>query len=109
MFSVELSSSTSACDSDNDSMVYNQLKTRLSESQAEVEELNQSQSMGTCVIGLSFRFCLGLRESRLHWIVSDGNISGVGRKWKRSDSSNSDSVVLITLLTTPILILTRSY
>ena len=33
-------------------------------------------------------------------IVSDGLISGVGRKWKRSDSSDSDSVALMTLLTT---------
>ena len=34
--------------------------------------------------------------------VSDGVVSGVGRKWKRSDSSDSDSVALMTLLTTPI-------
>ena len=34
--------------------------------------------------------------------VSDGVISGVGRKWKRSDSSDSDSVALMTLLTTAI-------
>ena len=38
-----------------DSITYDQLNIRLSESQAEMEELNQSQSMGTCiVIGLSF-------------------------------------------------------
>ena len=43
---------------------------RLSESQAEAAKLGQSQSMGTCVvIGLFFRFCLGLRQSGLHWIV----------------------------------------
>ena len=37
---------------------YDLVKTRLSESEAEAEELNQSQSVGTCiVIGLSFRFC----------------------------------------------------
>ena len=36
-------------------------KTRLSESEAEVEELSQSQRVGTCiVIGLSFRFCFRL-------------------------------------------------
>ena len=35
-----------------------------------------------------------------HWIISDGVISGIGRKWKRSDSSNSDSVELMTPLTT---------
>ena len=34
--------------------------------------------------------------------VSDGVVSGVGRKWKRSDSSDSDSVALLTPLTTPI-------
>ena len=51
--------------------------------------------MGTCiVIGFSFCFCLGLRQSGLHWIVIAGIIGGVGRKWKRSDSSDSESVVL---------------
>ena len=34
--------------------------------------------------------------------VSDGVGSGVGRKWKRSDSSDSDYVALMTPLTTPI-------
>ena len=34
--------------------------------------------------------------------VSDGIVSGVGRKWKRSDSSDPDSVALMTPLTTPI-------
>ena len=34
--------------------------------------------------------------------ASDGVVSGVGRKWKRSDSSDSDSVALMTPLTTPI-------
>ena len=34
--------------------------------------------------------------------VGDGVLRGVGRKWKRSDSSDSDSVALMTLLTTPI-------
>ena len=34
--------------------------------------------------------------------VSDGVVSGVGRKWKRTDSSDSDFVTLMTLLTTPI-------
>ena len=29
-------------------------------------------------------------------IVSDGVISGIGRKWKRSDTSGSDSVALMT-------------
>ena len=34
--------------------------------------------------------------------VSDGVLSGVGRKRKRSDSSDSDSVGLLTPVTTPI-------
>ena len=34
--------------------------------------------------------------------VSDGVVSRVGRKWKRSDFSDSDSVALMTPLTTPI-------
>ena len=51
-------------DSGWDSIVYDQVKTRLSESQAEAEGLNQSQSLGTCiVIGLSYRFCFRLRRS----------------------------------------------
>ena len=32
----------------------------------------------------------------------NGVVSEVGRKWKRSDSSDSDSVTLMTPLTTPI-------
>ena len=80
------------------------MKTRLSESQAEVDELNdlnQSQSAGTCIlIGLSFRFCF--RQSGFHQIISDRVISGVGRKWKRSDSSDSDSAALMIALATLI-------
>ena len=35
--------------------------------------------------------------------LSDRVVSGVGRKWRRSDSnSDSDSVALLTPLTTPI-------
>ena len=34
--------------------------------------------------------------------VSDGVVSGVERNWKRSDSSDSDSVALMISLTTPI-------
>ena len=42
---------------------YDLEKTRLSESEAEAEELNQSQSVGKCiVIGLSFRLCFRLRS-----------------------------------------------
>ena len=68
-----------------------------------MEELNQSQSVGTCiVIGLSFRLCFQLQQSGFHLIVNDGVISGVRRKWKRSASSDSDPIALMTLLTTPI-------
>ena len=46
-----------------------------------MEELNQSQSVGTCiVIGLSFCFCFRLRQSGF----SDRKQSW--KKWKRSDS-----------------------
>ena len=33
--------------------------------------------------------------------VNDGVVNRIGRKWKRSDSSDSDSVVLMTPFTTP--------
>ena len=35
--------------------------------------------------------------------VRDGIVSGIGRKWKGSDSSDADSVTYMTLLTTLIL------
>ena len=41
-------------------------------------------------------------KTRLKLNVSDGVVSGVGRKWQRSDSSDSDSVALMTPLTTLI-------
>ena len=71
------------------------------------EEPNQSQSMGTCILlGLSFRLLL---PTPTIWFsldhkrnVSDGVVSGLGRKWKHSDSSDPDSVALMTPLTTPI-------
>ena len=53
------------------------------------------------------------------WLVypsvsaSDSDVSRVGRKWKRSDSSDSDSVALMTSLTSPIFLFSlghkRSY
>ena len=85
-------------------LFYDQVKAGSSESQAEAEELNQSQSVGTCiVIGLSFRFCFRLRQSGFHYIdhkrnLSDEVVRGVGRNGKRSDSSDSDSVALMTPL-----------
>ena len=44
-----------------------------------------------CVIGLFFRFCLGLRQSCFPWIVSNGIISAIG------ENGN------LLILTTPIL------
>ena len=47
--------------------MYGQAKTGSSESQAEAEELNQSQSVGRCIVtGLSFHFCLRLQQSGFH-------------------------------------------
>ena len=54
------------------------------------------------VIGLSFCFCFRLQQSGFHWIINDGVISRVRRKWKCSDSFDSHSVMLMTLLTTLI-------
>ena len=57
--------------------------------------INQSRcSIPIIVIGWFFHFCFRLQQSSLHWSISDGVITGVGRKWKRSDSSDSDSVEL---------------
>ena len=54
-------------DSAYDSIAYDQVNNRLSESQAEMEELNQSQSMGTCiVIGLSLCRSFQLPQSGFH-------------------------------------------
>ena len=50
-----------------DSVVCDQVKTGSSESQAQAEEPNQSQSVGTCImIGLSFPFCFRVRQSGFH-------------------------------------------
>ena len=77
------------------------MKTGSSESQAEAEELNQSQSVGTCiVIGLSFSASASNSDNLLKRNVSDGVVSGVRRKWKRSYSSDSDYVALMAPLTT---------
>ena len=94
---------TQPSDSVYDSVAYDQVKNKLSESQAEAEKLKKSQSVETCiVIGLSFRLRFQLQQSGFHLIVNDGVISGVRRKWKRSDFSDSDSIALMTLLATPI-------
>ena len=65
--------------------------------------INQSQcSTPSIVIGWFFRFCFRLWQSTFHWIISDEVISGVGRKWEGSDSSDPDTVELMTPLSTPI-------
>ena len=70
----------------------------MSESQA---ERKHSESLRASIeIGLFFGFCLRLRQSSFHRIIGDGVLSGIGRKLKRSDSS--DSVVFMTLRTTLI-------
>ena len=104
------SSALNSSDFAYDSVVYDQVKTGSSESQAEAEELNQSQSVGTCiVIGLSFSASASNSDNLLKRNVSDGVVSGVRRKWKRSYSSDSDYVALMTPLTTiRFLIFTRS-
>lgn len=48
----------------------------------------------------SFPFCFRLLQSGIHWIISHRVISGIERKWRCSDSSESDSV---EILTSPIL------
>ena len=50
---------------------YDLVKTKLLEVEVEAEDLNQSQSVGTCiVIDLSFRFCFRLWQSSFHQIIS---------------------------------------
>ena len=60
--------------------------------------------VGTCIV-ISFSFCqlcFQVQQSGFHQIVSNRVVIRVRRKWKCSDSSNSDSVALVTPLTTPI-------
>ena len=56
------------------------MKTTLLELCAEAEELNESQSMATCIlIGLSFPFSFRLQQCDFQKVISDGVTSGVGR------------------------------
>ena len=58
---------------------------------------------GPLAIGWFFRFCFRLQQASFYWITSDGVINRIWwKKWKRSDSSDSDSVELTTPLKTPI-------
>ena len=54
------------------------------------------------VICLFFHFYFRLQQSGFHEIVNNGVISRVIRKWKRSDFSDSNSIALMTPLTTLI-------
>ena len=76
------------------------MKTRSSETQAEAEELDQSQSvLGN--VHCDWFILPPLLATPSIWFSLD-RISRVGGKWKRSDSSDSDSIALMTLLKTPI-------
>ena len=67
------------------------MKTRLLELHAEEEELNESQSMATCIlIGLSFHFSFRLQQSDFQKVISDGVTSGVRR--------NGNVLVPLTLI-----------
>ena len=67
------------------------MKTRLLELPVEAEELNESQSMATCIlIGLSFHFSFRLQQSDFQKVISDSATSGVGR--------NGNVLVLLTLI-----------
>ena len=68
------------------------------------KELNQSQSVRTCM-WFVYPSTSSSNSDNLVFTRSwdfDGVVRGVGRKWKRSDSSDSDSVALMTRLTTLI-------
>ena len=87
-------------DSAYDSVAYDIVKTTLSESQAGRKHSEVVRT--SIVVGSFFHSCLRLRQSCIFpWIISDGVISGIGRKWKRSESSDSDFVELLTPLVTP--------
>ena len=49
-----------------------------------------------------FHLCLRLRQSESHYIVDNGATSGVGRKQKRSDKCDSDSVEVLAPIKTLI-------
>ena len=82
-----------------DSVAQDQGKTRYSNSQIGVEELNKSQSVGmSFVISVFFRFCFRFRQSGVYLSVNDQVVSGVRRKWKRSDSSDFDFFVVVDVI-----------
>ena len=64
-------------DSAYNSVAHDPVKTRLLESEAEVEEHSQGPE-SNIVTGLFFCFCMRLRQCSFHLIISDGVISGIG-------------------------------
>ena len=87
--------------------VYDQVKTESLESQAEAEELNQSQCVRTYIF---LMVCPSASASDSVWfsLGHEGNeatdsIKQSRKKWTRSDSSCTDSFKLMTPLATPIL------
>ena len=89
------------------------MKTGLSEAQAEVEEPKAISKVGNVHCDW-FTFLLLLPTLTIWFsldhkrITSDGVVSGVGRKWKCSDSFDSVCVVLRTPLTTLTLSLVKT-
>ena len=78
------------------------MKTRLLKSQAEAEELNQSQSVGN--EHSDWFFLLLLLPTPTIWFSQDHERRNHKRSLKKMetfDSSDSDSAALMTLLTTP--------
>ena len=90
------------------------MKTGLSEAQVEAKEPKAISKRGN--VHCDWFILLLLLPTLTIWFsldhkrnTSDGVVRGVGRKWKRSDSSDSVSIMLTTLLTTrtPSLVKTR--
>ncbi len=70
-----------ASDSVSDFVVYDPVKTRLSESLTEAEALTNQDASPQALQAL--RFCLQLRQSCFHWIVSYAVKSGIGNSCLR--------------------------
>lgn len=65
-------------DSPYDSVAYFQVWTKLTESHAVVKQINPTKILGTSIlIGLSLPNCFWHQQFGFHWIVSNGDVSGV--------------------------------
>lgn len=62
--------------------------------QLATRHLLESEALGglIIVIGDFLRFWLRIRQWRFHYIIVEGIISGIWRKWNRSDSFDCDCV-----------------